>query len=58
MSPQVNPLTAAFYDAVLMYASALNASLSSRSDVKDGRKLVRSLWGQLFVNGRLAVFVL
>jgi hypothetical protein len=53
---QVNPLVAAFYDTVLMYAWAFNKTLADGEDPTDGRILSRKLWNQTFYNGIL-VFV-
>jgi hypothetical protein len=50
-SLQVNPITAAFFDTVLMYGIALNATLAEKANVKDGRALSRRLWGKTFFNG-------
>lgn len=52
----MNPITAAFYDTVLMYGLALNNTLARKEDVKDGRNLSRSLWGQTFSNGNTALY--
>jgi len=48
---QVNPIVAAFYDCVLMYAWAFNKTLALGGDPKDGRTLVRRLWSNSFQNG-------
>jgi len=48
---QVNPIVAAFYDCVLMYAWAFNKTLALGGDPKDGRTLMRRLWSKSFQNG-------
>ena len=48
---QVNPLIAAFYDSVLMYAWAFNKTLADGADPADGRVVARKLWNQTFFNG-------
>jgi hypothetical protein len=52
----VNPLVAAFYDTVLMYAWAFNKTIADGEDPADGRVLSRKLWNQTFFNG-IHVFV-
>lgn len=48
---EVNPIVAAFYDCVLMYAWAFNKTLALGGDPTDGRTLIRRLWGKSFPNG-------
>ncbi|KAI1289814.1 Atrial natriuretic peptide receptor 1 [Halotydeus destructor] len=49
----VNPITAAVYDCLLLYAWALNQTLAMGGDGQDGRSLVRLLWNRTFHNGCL-----
>ncbi|KAH9493958.1 Nitrogen permease regulator 2 [Dermatophagoides farinae] len=45
----VNPVVAAFYDCVFMYAWAYNYTLAKGGDVTDGRSLIRgALWDRTF----------
>ena len=48
---QVNPITAAFYDSILMYGLALNETLNNNEDPKDGRALARKLINKTYYNG-------
>lgn len=48
---QVNPITAAFYDSILMYGIALNETLTAMENPKDGRIIARKLWNKTFLNG-------
>lgn len=42
---EVNPIVAAFYDCVSMYAYAFNQTLAKGGDITDGRSLIRgALW--------------
>ena len=50
---QVNPITAAFYDTVLMYGLALNETLNAFENPKDGRVVARKLWNKTFLNGNM-----
>ncbi|CAN8013663.1 unnamed protein product, partial [Ixodes persulcatus] len=47
----VNPVVAAFYDSVLMYAWSLNETIADGADPTDGRSLARRLWNMTFKNG-------
>jgi hypothetical protein len=47
----VNPITAAFYDSILMYGIALNETLTAMENPKDGRIIARKLWNKTFLNG-------
>ena len=50
----VNPVVAAFYDCVFMYAWAYNYTLAKGGDVTDGRSLIRgALWDRTFPDGIL-----
>lgn len=49
---QVNPITAAFYDAVQMYAWALNETLAEGGDPTDGRTVMTKLWNRTFLSGK------
>ncbi|CAG2105995.1 unnamed protein product [Medioppia subpectinata] len=48
---QVNPIVAAFYDCILMYAWAYNKTLAVGGDPRDGRTLARRLWDNTFKDG-------
>lgn len=48
---QVNPITAAFYDAVQMYAWALNKTLEHGGDPMNGRAVMAELWNKTFLSG-------
>lgn len=48
---QVNPITAAFYDSILMYGLALNETLNNNEDPRDGRVLARKLLNKTYYNG-------
>lgn len=48
---QVNPITAAFYDAVQMYAWALNKTLERGGDPMNGREVMAELWNRTFLSG-------
>lgn len=47
----MNPIVAAFYDSVLVYAWALNKTLSEGGDPTDGRLITRQIWGRTFYEG-------
>nr|XP_037279900.1 atrial natriuretic peptide receptor 1-like [Rhipicephalus microplus] len=47
----INPVVAAFYDSVLMYAWSLNETLADGGDPRDGRTLARRLWNNTFRAG-------
>ncbi|KPM04974.1 atrial natriuretic peptide receptor 1-like protein [Sarcoptes scabiei] len=47
----VNPVVAAFYDCVWLYAYAYNESLARGYDVRDGRKLMIPIWNSTYPNG-------
>lgn len=55
---QVNPITAAFYDAVQMYAWALNKTIEDGGDPKDGRIVMTKLWNKTFLSGNEFVSLL
>ncbi|UYV69615.1 NPR2 [Cordylochernes scorpioides] len=48
VSAQVNVVVAGFYECVLLYAWALNATLATGGDPLDGRSLSELLWDQTF----------
>ncbi|RWS01056.1 atrial natriuretic peptide receptor 1-like protein, partial [Dinothrombium tinctorium] len=47
----INPMLGAFYDALLMYAWALNQTLAAKEDPSNGRKVARKLWNRMFFGG-------
>lgn len=50
-SDEVNPVVAAFYDSLLMYAYALNDTLTTGGDPRKGRQLIQRLWNKTFYGG-------
>ncbi|EFX72574.1 hypothetical protein DAPPUDRAFT_201000 [Daphnia pulex] len=45
----VNPFVAAFHEAVLLYAIALNETLAAGGDVSNGTAITSRMWGRTFV---------
>ncbi|KAI9553877.1 hypothetical protein GHT06_019147 [Daphnia sinensis] len=45
----VNPSVAAFHEAVLLYAIALNETLAAGGDVSNGSAITSRMWGRTFV---------
>ena len=45
---QANTFVAAFYDAVLLYADALNRTLSAGFNATDGDEIKRRMWNRTF----------
>jgi hypothetical protein len=50
-SDEVNPVVAAFYDSLLMYAHALNITLNAGGDPRKGRQMAQMLWNKTFYGG-------
>lgn len=49
IASQVNPIVVAFYDAVLVYALALNRTLTEGKDPRNGTQLLHDfIWDQTF----------
>src|SRR5207248_2023406 len=44
----VNPIVAAFYDAVLVYALAANQTLGARNTSETAADVIKSIWGRKF----------
>ena len=44
----VNPFVTAFYDAVLLYAMALNETLRDGGSISNGSEITRRMWGKSF----------
>jgi len=44
----VNPFVTAFYDAVILYATALNETLEDGGDIRNGTEITRRMWGKTF----------
>lgn len=47
----MNPVIAAFYDAVQVFVWALNETLALGSDPSDARSLTHRLWNRTFIDG-------
>ncbi|GFY60622.1 atrial natriuretic peptide receptor 1 [Trichonephila inaurata madagascariensis] len=50
-SASVNPLVAAFYDCVLLYAYSLNKTLSEGGNPMNGRSIARQIWNSTVPGG-------
>ncbi|GFU21411.1 atrial natriuretic peptide receptor 1 [Nephila pilipes] len=48
---KVNPIVGAFYDCVLLYAYALNKTLSEGGNPMNGRALARQIWNSTIAGG-------
>lgn len=48
---KVNPLVAAFYDAIVIYAWAHNKSLHLNENITHNEKIRKLLWNNVFTNG-------
>ncbi|KAK3752019.1 hypothetical protein RRG08_005641 [Elysia crispata] len=46
--PEVNSFVGAFYDAVILYALALNETLEAGGSVKDGLNITNRMWNRTF----------
>lgn len=46
--PQVNSFVGAFHDAVLLYALALNETLSQNGSITDGEAITKRMWNRTF----------
>lgn len=44
----VNPFVTAFYDAVILYATALNETLEANGLISDGINITRRMWNKTF----------
>jgi hypothetical protein len=44
----VNPFVTAFYDAVILYATALNETLEAGGSISNGTEITRRMWGKTF----------
>lgn len=53
----MNNFISAFYDAVLLYAIALNETLSEGLDPRNGRNITSKMWNRTFV-GKKKLFLL
>ncbi|CAN7939316.1 unnamed protein product, partial [Ixodes hexagonus] len=47
----INPVVAAFYDSVLLYAWSLNETLADGADPTDGKSVARRIWNSTFKSG-------
>ena len=45
---QVNTYIGAFHDAVILYALALNESISEGADPRDGLEVTKRMWNRTF----------
>lgn len=45
---QMNNFISAFYDAVLLYAIALNETISQNGDPRNGTEITRRMWNRTF----------
>ena len=45
----MNNFISAFYDAVLLYAIALNETIANGLDPRNGHNITSSMWGRTFV---------
>ena len=52
LQTQMNPLVAAFYDAVTIYAWAYNQSLYSNENMTQNEKITKFLWNNVFTDGK------
>jgi hypothetical protein len=50
-SSDVNPVLAAFYDSVLIYATAINDTISQGRDPNDGKEVISNIWGKKYLDG-------
>lgn len=53
----MNNFISAFYDAVLLYAIALNETLSEGLDPRNGRNITSKMWNRTFVGSDLSILV-
>ncbi|KAG8224594.1 hypothetical protein J437_LFUL009436 [Ladona fulva] len=44
----VSTFVTAFYDAVILYALALNETLASKGSVRDGEAITKRMWNKTF----------
>lgn len=44
----VNPFVTAFYDAVILYATALNETLEANGSISNGTEITRRMWNKTF----------
>lgn len=49
---KVNPLVAAFYDAIVIYAWAHNKSLYLNENIPHNEKIRKLLWNNVFTDGK------
>lgn len=50
----MNNFISAFYDAVLLYAIALNETLGEGLDPRNGKNITNKMWNRTFVGTQLA----
>ena len=48
----INPILAAFYDSIVIYASAVNQTLAQGRDPNDGRQVISNIWGKTYLEGK------
>ena len=44
----INPIVAGFYDAVILYATAVNKTISEKNDPRNATDVLRHIWGNTF----------
>ena len=47
----INPTIAAFYDAIMIYASALNQTIEAGEDPHIAKNLLKKIWNQTYFGG-------
>lgn len=47
-SEPVNPFVTAFYDAVILYATALNETLENGGSISNGIEITQRMWNKTF----------
>ena len=53
----INPTVAAFYDSVMLYASAINQSIAlSASNYSESRELLARIWNKTYYDGEYQLF--